>query len=101
MIKLSKEQSRKRFAELRTLWNKFDPIGVHGDELNENCIDEYDTYVGQSLRYLEKSQFIQLYFYIKSVCRNHMELNIPSWAILKFTYHCQKWFWTNWRNSYI
>ena len=52
MKRLSKAESRQRWSELRALWNAWDPIGVSG---LEGPLDEYDTYVGQTLRLLEAS----------------------------------------------
>lgn len=52
MTKLDKQQSRKRWRELRDLWNKFDPIGVYS--IDEDWpLDEYESYCGTHMRLLE------------------------------------------------
>ena len=51
--RLSKEESRKRFAEGRELWNEFDPIGVIKSD-NSATDDEYENYVGPCLRIVEQ-----------------------------------------------
>jgi hypothetical protein len=50
-VRLTKEQSRARWAEARELWCKWDPIGVMG--LPDWPRDEYDAYLGPALRLLE------------------------------------------------
>lgn len=49
---LSKEQSRKRYGEIRDLWCRWDPIGVMDDPGWPR--DEYDAYLGPTLRMLER-----------------------------------------------
>lgn len=51
MRRLSKEESRQRYAEGRQLWNEFDPIGVV-----DAVDDEYDMYVGPTLRLCEEGK---------------------------------------------
>ena len=51
-MQIDKEQSRLRWSEIRKLWNEWDPIGV--EPFEGGPVDEYDTYVGQSLRLLEQ-----------------------------------------------
>ncbi len=53
MRRLSKEESRQRWAELRDLWNQYDPIGVMGYPNSPK--DEYDSYVGWTMRCLEQN----------------------------------------------
>jgi hypothetical protein len=50
-MRLTKEQSRARWAAARELWCKWDPIGVVG--LKDWPRDEYDAYLGPTLRLLE------------------------------------------------
>jgi hypothetical protein len=52
MTRLDKETSRRRWCELVGLWNEYDPIGVMDDP--DWPRDEYESYVGQTLRRLEK-----------------------------------------------
>ena len=61
--RLSKDESRARWRELRKLWNEYDPIGVVDPAEIEVC-REYESYVGDVLRFLEKetpSQTIVMY----------------------------------------
>ena len=51
MTRLSKEQSRARWAELRGLLNEWDPIGVMSTP--EGPRDEYDCIAGPVMRMLE------------------------------------------------
>ena len=50
-MRLTKEQSRSRWAAVRELWCSWDPIGVMG--LKDWPRDEYDAYLGPTLRLLE------------------------------------------------
>jgi hypothetical protein len=50
-VRLTKEQSRARWAAVRELWCKWDPIGVMG--MTDWPRDEYDAYLGPTLRLLE------------------------------------------------
>lgn len=51
MKRLDKELSRKRWAELRALWNAYDPVGVMD---NPNATREaYEAYIGPMLSLLE------------------------------------------------
>lgn len=51
MRRLDKQESRQRWAELRDLWNQYDPIGVMGEP--HSPLDEYESYVGWTMRCLE------------------------------------------------
>jgi len=50
-MRLSKDQSRQRWRQMRELWNEFDPIGIMG--MADWPRDEYESYLGQTLRLLE------------------------------------------------
>jgi len=64
--RLSKELSRQRYSELRDLWCDWDPIGVMDQP--DWPRDEYDTYVGRSMRLLESGasdqEFLEYLEYI-------------------------------------
>ena len=51
MRRLTREELRQRYAELRDLINQWDPIGVMDDPAWPR--DEYDCLVGPVLRHLE------------------------------------------------
>jgi len=53
MRRLDKEASRRRWHELRELWNEYDPIGVMDDP--DWHRDEYEAYVGRTMRLLEQA----------------------------------------------
>jgi hypothetical protein len=53
--RLSKEEFRARWRELRTLWNEYDPIGVVAPT-DINTGDEYESYIGPVLRCLRRAQ---------------------------------------------
>jgi hypothetical protein len=56
-MKLNKQESRKRWDEIRNLWCQCDPIGVMSDL--DWSRDEYDSYLGPSLRYLEQNASVE------------------------------------------
>ena len=56
-MRLTKERSRARWAAARELWCKWDPIGVMG--LPDWRRDEYDAYLGPTLRLLEAGASIE------------------------------------------
>ena len=98
--RLSKEESRQRYAEGRKLWNEFDPIGVSDD-----VDDEYDSYVGPCLRIVEAGQGqAELVAYVRWVVFEHMgtsetaEMNA---SIASFADAFVRWFHTNWLDTVV
>ncbi len=55
--RLTKEESRKRYAEGRRLWIEFDPIGAFKIDA-EWPKSEYDSYVGPILRLYEDGKSV-------------------------------------------
>ena len=94
-MRLEKEQSRERMRQLRALWNEWDPIGVM-----PVVTDEYSTYAGQSMRYLEAGDTKQLVEYLRWVVLEHMDLpREPATSFEQFAKTMQQWFSEKWANS--
>lgn len=73
-MRLTKEQSRKRWREIRALWCEFDPIGVVNSLSGPD--DEYDGYLGPSLRLLERGATVEeIASYLAKVTLDHMGLS--------------------------
>jgi len=95
---LGKQESRKRWSELRDLWNEFDPIGVMNDPTWPR--NEYENYCGPCMRLLEQnSDTSKLIAYILSA-HDHMGLQGNSEDIHDFATKMQSWFQKNWANTY-
>jgi len=98
---LDKEQSGRRWIEIRARWNQWDPIGVSPD--NDGPQDEYDSYLGPSLRLLERSASQQeITEYLSHIVAEYMGLGAagiqysnPS----KFASELQEWFSANWAGT--
>jgi hypothetical protein len=98
--KLSKEESRQRFRELRDLWNEYDPIGcmtVNGP------FDEYEEYVGSTMRLLERgASEVEIAAYIKGEVTGHMGM---TWSehheqvTAPFAIRCRDWFEKKWHGT--
>src|SRR5687768_16727293 len=72
-MNLTKEQSRLRWREIRDLWNEWDPIGVGPAE--GGPLDEYDSYLGPSLRLLEQGASPEeIGRYLEEIVGDHMGL---------------------------
>jgi hypothetical protein len=100
--RLSKEESRRRFRELCDLWNEYDPIG---------CMtvgapaDEYEAYVGQMMRLLERDAPVhEVYAYVKREVTGHMGV---TWHVdldvrtVLFAHQCRDWFDQGWRGTIV
>jgi hypothetical protein len=100
---LSKEQSRLRWRELRDLWNEWDPIGVLLS--NGGPADEYDSYLGPSLRLLEQGASSgEIERYLEEVIGNHMGLGQHGINYVRSTAFATKlssWFSSRWAGSHI
>ena len=74
MRRLAKPDSRERWRQARDLWNEFDPIGVMGQA--DWPRDEYESYLGQSLRLLEQDASLEdIAKYLAFVTLEHMGLS--------------------------
>jgi hypothetical protein len=73
-MRLSKEQSRERWSQVRSLWCEWDPIGVMS--MPDWPRDEYDAYLGPTLRLLEEGGLVQqLEDYLAKIELGHMGLS--------------------------
>ena len=104
-MRLDKEQSRERFKEIRALWREWDPIGVYANP-NSGCPpDEYDSYLGPCLRFLEQqAPTEQMAKYLANIVGEHMGLTDPVTAYpscLQFAVKLQTWFSSAWSGSYV
>jgi hypothetical protein len=100
---LSKEQSRLRWSEIRDLWNKWDPIGVL--PAMGGPLDEYDSYLGPSLRLLEQGASPnEIEGYLEEIIGNHMGLGTHGVNYVRTTAFATKlssWFSSRWPGSHV
>src|SRR5262245_14885750 len=95
-VTLDKHQSRQRIAEIRKLWNEWDPIGVAGA-----VSDEYDAYLAPTLRFLERNAPAdQIAGYLNWVTLEHMGLSEAP-DPKAFAARLQQWFSTNWTGTRV
>lgn len=102
-MRLTKTQSRKRWKEIRELWREWDPIGVMDDP---NCPrDEYDGYLGPSLRLLERgAPTEQIAGYLRYVVGEYMGLGTRGIQHSKpeqFAVRLQNWYASKWPDSHV
>jgi len=102
-MKLGKQESRKRWKEIRSMWCQWDPIGVMSDL--DWPRDEYDSYLGPSLRYLEQNASIEeIDEYLSFVVSEYMGLGQEGINYSKpriFAAKLKEWYSKNWPNTYI
>jgi hypothetical protein len=95
-VTLDKQQSRQRIAEIRKLWNEWDPIGVAGA-----VSDEYDAYLEPTLRLLERNApGNELVAYLNWVTVEHMGLSTAP-DPKAFSTLLQQWFADNWAGTRV
>ena len=101
--RLTKQESRQRFAELRELWCEWDPIGAMSEP--DWPRDEYDAYVGRSMRFLESDtsdeEFIRFLEHIVGeyigLGREGIEHSKPKEFVAKM----REWFAARWAGTYV
>jgi hypothetical protein len=102
--RLSKEESRKRYAEGRRLWNEFDPIGVFTIDKDWSQ-DEYEGYVGPSVRIVEEGQGSEkLSEYVRWVVHDRMGLSSTdarAAAIIAFSEKFTEWYRSEWADTVV
>ena len=103
-MRLSKDQSRKRYAEIRDLWAKWDPIGVYS-LADDWPRDEYDAYLGPTLRRLESGATIEaLERYLAYVELEHMGLSENEKVKarrLSFAAELREWYGKHWAGTHV
>lgn len=102
-MRLTKDQSRKRWREIRLLWCEFDPIGVVNSLSGPD--DEYDAYLGPSLRLLERGATVdEIASYLATVTLDHIGLNdSPEFATARhrFAHKLREWYSAHWRDTTV
>jgi hypothetical protein len=97
-MRLTKEQSRARWAAARQMWCEWDPIGVMG--LPTWPRDEYDAYLGPTLRLLESGAPLEeITLYLAEVEVGRMGLGDTPQAQdarRAFAMRLRKWYQTEW-----
>ncbi len=99
--RLSKEESRARFAEARKIWNEFDPIGVV-----DAVDDEYDMYVGPTLRLCEEGKGPEaIRTYAEFVVYDRMGFRRPfqnkDEQIKRFSERFHAWYLASWSDTIV
>jgi len=99
MARLSKQQSRQRWAELRTLVCEWDPIGVMADP--DWPRDEYDCLVGPILSHLERgASQDELVAYLKHEIEHHFGLEPEYYDFPAFASKLSNWHRDSWPDSH-
>jgi hypothetical protein len=102
-VRLSKEDSRKRWQEIRDLWCRFDPIGVM--PMPDWPRDEYDAYLGPTLRLLESgAPQPKIEAYLAQVTLEHMGLNetpAAKLARINFAAELRAWYADRWPGTVV
>ena len=102
-MKLNKEESRKRIRnEIRQLWAEWDPIGVYDADWGP---DEYDNYLGPSLRLLEEgAKNQQITEYLSQIVGEYMGLGdkgIENSKPVLFAEKLRSWYEKMWPGSHV
>jgi hypothetical protein len=101
-MRLSKNQIHRRTAEMRDLWNSWDPIGVRS-VWEDWPLDEYDSYLHPTLSLLESGASLQLIDeYLSHVELNQMGLSETAKsrvARLRFAASLREWYERNWSRT--
>jgi len=100
---LNKEQSGRRWCEIRRLWNEWDPIGVLPNL--DGPRDEYENYLGASLRLLESgASHEQIAAYLSHIVCEYMGLGssgVQHSNPTKFAQELQHWFAASWAGTHV
>ena len=98
-MRLSKEQSRTRWRELRELVNEWDPIGL----ISMGCPeDEYECLLDLLMRQLEASHKPKLIAQdLFTHISNHFGLSPDKRKTLKFVEKASAWFSEKWLNGSV
>jgi len=102
-MRLNKSESRKRWSEIRSLWCEWDPIGVMS--MPDWPRDEYDSYLGPTLRLLEKDASVQeVMQYLAWAELEHMGLSESPQAHTRrqaFATQLKEWYEKDWADSHV
>ncbi|MGO9699462.1 MAG: hypothetical protein ACLPX7_09395 [Xanthobacteraceae bacterium] len=102
--RLSKEESRARWRQLRVLWNEYDPIGVvRKSDIGSD--QEYESYIGDVLRLLEhEATQEEMVTYLRALVSGHIGLTwSPELAAQTETFAARSrdWYRTKWPGSRV
>ena len=98
MTRLTREQLRQRYAELRDLVNEWDPIGVMDDP--EWPRDEYDCLVGPVLRHLEAGDARDVIVaFLTTELADHFGLDRATIRPHMFVERAATWFAARWEGT--
>jgi RNA processing factor Prp31 len=102
--RLTKDESRLRYRELRKVWNEFDPIGVLQDADLETD-DEYEFYIGPVMRLLEnEASQEEIFEYVRVVVTANMAMKWSDRMIAdaeRFATRCREWYRTRWPATFV
>ena len=96
MRRLSKQESRQRWREARSLWNEFNPIGA--PDMPE---DEYEGYVGPCLRILEQGGPDEEMMAHLRFAFGHMGLQFNEPAAREFVERLKAWWQSHWQGTSV
>ena len=93
-MQLSKEESRRRWNELRGRMNAWDPLGLIDAGAPP---DEYECVVGPLMRMLESAEDSDVMAqYLNSEFRDHFELPVAMTDIINFVEQTRLWYRQQW-----
>jgi hypothetical protein len=94
-MRLSRVQLRERYAELRDVVNRWDPIGVMDDQTWPR--DEYDCLVGPLLRRLEEGAPISaLASFLQAEFTDRFGLSISGEHVNRWAREARHWYDARW-----
>lgn len=97
--RLDKAQSRQCWAELRDIWNEFDPIGVMS--LPDWPRNEYESYCGPSMRLLEQNASDEEFeAYVRSAL-DYMGCSAGDHNVKYFIRKMKVWFPNKWPETRV
>lgn len=100
MAKLTKQESRERWSQLRDLICAWDPIGVMDDPAWPN--DEYDCLVGPVMRILESGASPdEITKYLSHEIKSHFGLDPRYREFDPFAAQLRGWFDEKWPSSTV
>lgn len=100
MARLSKQESRQRWSEIREILWEWDPIGVSG--LSDWSRDEYDCLAGPLLRMLERDASAEEVAHcLRQEIEEHFGLDPQHYDFPVFASRLRYWFQDRWPNSTV
>lgn len=96
--RLSKQESRERWAQLQALVNEWDPIGVMDDP--DWPRDEYDCLVGSLMRHLESgSSPSDIADFLRRDIEEHFGLDPKHIKFSQFSKRMSSWYAAGWSDT--